>query len=182
MFLALRSPKVDTAFQMWSHKWQRGEKSLLNLLAMCLPVLPCIQSMHKLAACPLCSLCCPPGLSGPLSQSSLWLASAIVYCCVELFHPSYRTMHLSLLNFVLSGYLPTLSGSLSGAALPSNVSNFELWTWLPGSCNFSATHVGLVWLHRYFEMHESHATVEERKCVLCPCPLRQTFRHGRQSD
>lgn len=81
-------------------------------------------------------------------------------------------MHLSLLNFVLSGYLPTLSGSLSGAALPSNVSNFELWTWLPGSCNFSATHVGLVWLHRYFEMHESHATVKDRKCVLCPCPLR----------
>lgn len=59
MFLALRSPKVDTAFQMWSHKWQGGE--------------------NHYSTCLLCVYQC----FLVYSQCTSWLLVLFVHCVVH---------------------------------------------------------------------------------------------------
>ena len=178
---------------MWSHNWQAREEPLPSPYWLCIYHRSLVRSQCKgLLLVLLGSSCSPPALSGPLSQGAFKLLSAILYCCVVSFHPSYRTLHLPKLNFVrfLSAHPPILSGSLLGAALPFGIStlSFERWPWLQQvfhpPCNFSVQSVS-AWFGYKDTLRcyvESYATAKERKCVLLSlCPLRQTSHYGKQS-
>lgn len=102
VFLAPGNVKVDTALQMWSHKCCIDRNYSFDLLATLLAkavkdavgLLWCQGTLLSLASL------LPTGTPRSFFCKAASQSSPNRYCCMVVFHPKCKNVHLLLLNFV----------------------------------------------------------------------------------